>query len=204
MVVKLIRQQDSARRESTVLKSLDHPNIIRIFAYVEDIPRHEFMLVLESMEESLHHHIAKHQEDVNRYVNCSFIQRIRYLIDAAKGVDYLHTRSPRVIHRDIKGANLLISSQGVVKICDFGTAKLVQSGATNVQGTAPEIGTYYWMAPEVLRDPHDLTSTPPVYTTMCDVYSFGMTIYEVRAVPLLVYVDSIDAFIYSDMHLMLI
>lgn len=179
VVIKLIRDQLSARRESSVLNSLNHPNIVRMFAYIEDGPHNEYLLVLESMEESLHHRIAKLKFDVNRYANCPFVQRVRFLIDAAKGLEYLHTRSPRVIHRDLKGDNLLINIEGVVKICDFGTAKELQVGRTNRPGTTHDIGTYYWMAPEVLRGPGEVASPPPVYTVMCDIYSFGMTIYEV-------------------------
>eukprot|EP00897_Mesotaenium_endlicherianum_P000769 jgi/Mesen1/10693/ME000090S10153 len=111
---------------------------------------------------------------------------IKVLRDAARGMDFLHKRG--VVHRDLKAANLLIDEHDVVKVCDFGVARMkpqrvaaagvgvgmAVGGPTDptkgVEMTA-ETGTYRWMAPEVLEH--------RPYDHKADVYSFGIMIWEI-------------------------
>ncbi len=81
-----------------------------------------------------------------------------------------HAHSVDVIHRDIKPSNIMLTGQGVVKVTDFGLAKMSQGGgATTVtQGIA---GTLYYMSPEQVKGARDLDSRS-------DLYSMGMTIYK--------------------------
>jgi mitogen-activated protein kinase kinase kinase len=89
------------------------------------------------------------------------------------GLNYLHERD--IIHRDIKGANVLVDNKGVIKISDFGISKKVEA---NLLSTAavhhphrPSLqGSVYWMAPEVVRQ----TS----YTRKADIWSLGCLIVE--------------------------
>jgi mitogen-activated protein kinase kinase kinase len=89
------------------------------------------------------------------------------------GLNYLHERD--IIHRDIKGANVLVDNKGVIKISDFGISKKVE---TNLLSTAalshphrPSLqGSVYWMAPEVVRQ----TS----YTRKADIWSLGCLVVE--------------------------
>jgi serine/threonine protein kinase len=68
---------------------------------------------------------------------------LRVAIDVSKGMDYLHQSN--IIHRDLKAANLLMDENEVVKVADFGVARVqAQSGVMTA-----ETGTYRWMAPEV-------------------------------------------------------
>ncbi|KAG0563749.1 hypothetical protein KC19_8G056800 [Ceratodon purpureus] len=68
---------------------------------------------------------------------------LRVAIDVSKGMDYLHQN--KIIHRDLKAANLLMDENEVVKVADFGVARVqAQSGVMTA-----ETGTYRWMAPEV-------------------------------------------------------
>lgn len=62
----------------------------------------------------------------------------------ARGMDYLHQM--RIVHRDLKAANLLMDEHGTVKIADFGVARVVTNGVMTA-----ETGTYRWMAPEVIE-----------------------------------------------------
>ena len=64
-----------------------------------------------------------------------------------QGLEYLH--SHKIMHRDIKGANLLVDNNGIVKLADFGASKKLDELATYQSGHQSMKGTPYWMAPEV-------------------------------------------------------
>ncbi|XP_073140394.1 serine/threonine-protein kinase STY46-like isoform X2 [Henckelia pumila] len=89
---------------------------------------------------------------------------LRVAIDVSKGMTYLHQNN--IIHRDIKAANLLMDENEVVKIADFGIARVQhQSGIMTA-----ETGTYRWMAPEVIGH--------KPYSHKADVFSFGVVLWE--------------------------
>jgi mitogen-activated protein kinase kinase kinase 13 len=91
------------------------------------------------------------------------------MLDIAKGLEYLHTRKPSVIHRDCKSSNILITSKGVAKIADFGLAKVKQSTRSMVRSL---VGTVNWQAPE-LWHPH------PKYNHKVDVFACGAVYWEI-------------------------
>ena len=86
-----------------------------------------------------------------------------------RGLEYLHGRN--VIHRDIKGGNILTTKEGVVKVADFGVATKLDDKANNNKNSNAFAGTPYWMAPEVI-EMHDNI------TTACDIWSLGCTVFE--------------------------
>lgn len=91
------------------------------------------------------------------------------ILDIAKGLTYLHEIG--IVHGDIKGTNVLISPTVDALVADFGLDTLADSSTI----TSPiDSGSLRWQSPEVLRGAaHKTFST--------DVYSFGMTIYEVKS-----------------------
>ncbi|XP_050216749.1 serine/threonine-protein kinase EDR1 isoform X2 [Mercurialis annua] len=95
-------------------------------------------------------------------------RRMRMALDVAKGMNYLHTSHPPIVHRDLKTPNLLVDKNWVVKVCDFGLSRLKHHTFLSSKSTA---GTPEWMAPEVLRN-------EPA-NEKCDVYSFGVILWEV-------------------------
>ena len=81
------------------------------------------------------------------------------------GLDYLHSQG--VIHRDIKGGNILTTKDGIVKLADFGVA----TNLTESEKSNSVVGTPYWMAPEVIEISGQITSA-------CDIWSLGCTVIE--------------------------
>jgi len=89
--------------------------------------------------------------------------------DSLKGLAYLH--SVGFIHRDIKGANIMVKRDGSVKLIDFGVSGKVSPSAPTRRTF---IGTPYWMAPEVIEN----KISPSPYDVKADVWSLGITLIE--------------------------
>ncbi|HEY6562065.1 MAG TPA: serine/threonine-protein kinase [Polyangiaceae bacterium] len=143
-----------AEREARVLASLDHPLLPRHLDYFEE--EGALYLVMEKIDgESLQalrsHGSALSSEDV-----------WRFLRDAASVLDYLHTRAPPVIHRDIKPGNVIRRRDGSFVLVDFGSVrdKLQPAGGSTV------VGTFGYMAPEQFQGRASPAS---------DVYAVGTT-----------------------------
>lgn len=89
---------------------------------------------------------------------------LRVAVEICRGMDYLHKRN--IVHRDLKAANLLMDETGVVKIADFGVARVMDGAGI----MTAETGTYRWMAPEVIEH--------KPYGRAADVFSFGILLWE--------------------------
>lgn len=84
----------------------------------------------------------------------------------ASALAYLHKEG--VVHGDVKGANMLVSRDVKILLCDFGLAKIVGSATSTARSG---MGTFLWQAPELLE------GGPKTFES--DVYAFGITIYQV-------------------------
>ncbi|WZZ68945.1 hypothetical protein YC2023_080315 [Brassica napus] len=148
------------RSEVQIMKKLRHPNIVLFMGAVTRPPN--LSIITEFLPRgSLYRliHRPNNQLDERR--------RLRMALDAARGMNYLHSCSPMIVHRDLKSPNLLVDKNWVVKVCDFGLSRMKNSTYLSSKSTA---GTAEWMAPEVLRnEPAD---------EKCDVYSYGVILWE--------------------------
>lgn len=86
------------------------------------------------------------------------------------GIEYLHSKG--IIHRDIKGANILVTDTGVAKLADFGCSKRLAGLCTMSLEESMNIlkGSVPWMAPEVIKNAS--------YGRSSDIWSFGATVIE--------------------------
>ena len=87
-----------------------------------------------------------------------------------EGLEYLHAHG--VIHRDIKGDNLLVGDKNEIKLCDFGSCRQF-NGLMTADRCNTLIGTPLWMAPEVIN-----LDGQSGYNTKADIWSFGITLIE--------------------------
>jgi len=92
-----------------------------------------------------------------------------YAKQILKGLIYLHEN--RIVHRDLKGANILLTPEGVIKLTDFGSAG--QLGGHEDSICKSMKGSPYWMAPEVVKQEG--------HTTKADIWSFGCVLIEMRS-----------------------
>lgn len=95
----------------------------------------------------------------------------RYTRQVLEGLAFLHMNV--IVHRDIKGANILRDSNGNVKLADFGTSKRLQTISTMATASSPcktFVGTPYWMAPEIINGEN--------FGRKADVWSLGCTVVE--------------------------
>jgi len=97
--------------------------------------------------------------------NLTEVQLAAVMIDVLQGLNYLHNQ--KIIHRDLKAANILLSEDGNVKIADFGIS--TQLNATVTGNPKTMVGTTYWMAPEILSEKYDYK---------IDLWSLGITTIE--------------------------
>ncbi|KAL7112227.1 hypothetical protein ACP275_05G138900 [Erythranthe tilingii] len=146
--------------EVEIMLRLRHPNVVLFMGAVTRPPNMSILtefLPRGSLYKLLHRPNIQLDEKL----------RIKMALDVAKGMNYLHSSHPIIVHRDLKTLNLLVDKNWVVKVCDFGMSRLQHHTFLSSKSAA---GTAEWMAPEVLRsEPSNEKS---------DVYSFGVILWE--------------------------
>uniref|UniRef100_A0A7E4V8U6 Tyrosine-protein kinase n=1 Tax=Panagrellus redivivus TaxID=6233 RepID=A0A7E4V8U6_PANRE len=156
--------RDILMQEAKVMSRYFHKNIIEFYGVACEKP--PIMIVMEFCPgSSLEPHLRNYADDITPG------ERVLFLIEAARGMRYLHHHS--CIHRDLASRNCLISKNGVIKIADFGLSKITDKNDIGKSETdIPQNVPLRWMAPETI-------SRTPRYSTKSDVWAFGVLVYEV-------------------------
>ncbi|KAI1820179.1 hypothetical protein F4861DRAFT_524046 [Xylaria intraflava] len=143
--------------EIDLLKNLHHDNIVKYLGFVKTADC--LNIILEYCENGSLHSICKaYGKFPENLVGV-------YMTQVLQGLQYLHDQG--VIHRDIKGANILTTKDGKVKLADFGVSTSTLAGPDK---EAQVVGTPYWMAPEII----ELSGATPA----SDIWSLGCTVIE--------------------------
>uniref|UniRef100_A0AAQ6IGR5 non-specific serine/threonine protein kinase n=1 Tax=Anabas testudineus TaxID=64144 RepID=A0AAQ6IGR5_ANATE len=158
--------------EYNILKALsDHSNVVKFYGmyYKKDVKcGDQLWLVLELCNGGSVTDLAKGMLRRGDRMDEAIIAYI--LHEALMGLQHLHIN--KTIHRDVKGNNILLTTQGGIKLVDFG----VSAQLTNTRlRRNTSVGTPFWMAPEVIACEQQLDST---YDARCDVWSLGITAIE--------------------------
>ncbi|RSL82399.1 hypothetical protein CEP52_016980 [Fusarium oligoseptatum] len=144
--------------EINLLKNLHHDNIVKYIGYVKSVDA--LNIILEYCENGSLHSICKaYGKFPENLVGV-------YMTQVLQGLQYLHDQG--VIHRDIKGANILTTKDGTVKLADFGVSTSTLAGGQDKE--AQVVGTPYWMAPEIIQ----LSGA----SSASDIWSVGCTVIE--------------------------
>ncbi|GJN11491.1 hypothetical protein PR202_ga29689 [Eleusine coracana subsp. coracana] len=157
---------DQLHNEVQVLAQLQHKNLVRLLGFCSH--QDDTLLVYEYIKNgSLDNFLF----DKSKGNALHWELQYNIIIGIAKGILYLHEDSSmRIIHRDLKANNILLSDDMEPKIADFGLAKLLVEGHTRTQ-TARAVGTLGYMAPEYAM--HGRVS-PKI-----DIFSFGVLVLEI-------------------------
>ena len=165
--------------EMVTMMQLSHPNVVKCkgLALLPDqspLP----VLLMERLMTSLHAYLL---DPVNS--NLPVEKKMSFLLDTARGLDYLHSHTPPIIHRDLTAKNVLLDSQLRAKITDFGNSRILDLDPNATPGTMTSLpGTLDYMPPEAMGG-------GVTYDPSLDVFSLGhlalFTVIQTHVRPLL-------------------
>ncbi|XP_012483800.1 serine/threonine-protein kinase BLUS1 isoform X1 [Gossypium raimondii] len=154
---------DGIRREVQTMSLIDHPNLLR--AHCSFATGHNLWVVMPYMAGGSCLHIMKSAfpEGFEEPVIATLLREV------LKALVYLHSHGH--IHRDVKAGNILVDSNGAVKLADFGVSACMFDTGDRQRSRNTFVGTPCWMAPEVMQQLHG-------YDFKADIWSFGITALE--------------------------
>lgn len=166
-IKKVLQDKRFKNRELQIMRKLEHQNIVKLkfFFYSSGEKKDEVFLnlVLEYVPETVYR-VARHYSKSKQTIPILYIKL--YMYQLFRSLAYIHSQG--VCHRDIKPQNLLLDPEtGVLKLCDFGSAKVLVRGEPNVS----YICSRYYRAPELIFGATD-------YTCQIDVWSAGCVLAE--------------------------
>ncbi|GJV59331.1 kinase-like domain, phloem protein 2-like protein [Tanacetum coccineum] len=158
--------------EIETLTSCKHENIISLLGFCDDGPDHMILVYELASKGSLEDYLG----NSDKMINLTWMRRLKICLDIAHGLNYIHTNThqekQKIIHRDIKSANILLGDNWVAKIADFGLSKLhpadQEASTLNINTIA---GTNMYLDPEYQKFGR--------LNKKSDIYSFGVVLFEI-------------------------
>ena len=155
------KEKEAALNEVRILASLRHPNIVGYREAFYDEPSKTLNIVMEYADDGDIAH--KIQENLKRRLRFEESTLWEWIIQILEGLKYLHDN--KIMHRDLKCANIFLMKNGQLKIGDLNVSKVAKNNMAKTQ-----TGTPFYLAPEIWRD--------QPYDYKCDIWSVGCIIYE--------------------------
>ena len=155
------REKEAALNEVRILASLNHPNIIGYKDAFYDEPSKSLNIVMEYADDGDIAH--KIQDNLKKRLRFDESTLWEWIIQILEGLKYLHDN--KIMHRDLKCANIFLMKNGQLKIGDLNVSKLAKSNMARTQ-----TGTPFYLSPEIWKD--------QPYDYKCDIWSVGCIIYE--------------------------
>jgi eukaryotic-like serine/threonine-protein kinase len=146
-------------REIKVQARLEHPNIAALYTALR--LDNQLVMLMEYVEGVTLEEMLKHGP-------IPIDKAVDYIAQVLSALSYAHGRG--IVHRDLKPANMILTPKGVVKLMDFGIAKLTAD--RKLTQTGATVGSLYYMSPEQIKGATDLDSRS-------DLYSLGVSLYEI-------------------------
>ena len=173
------QQQAIANRvcgELIMMAQLHHPNIVQCKGVCFQVNSHLPVLMMERLMSSLHAYLL-HPDNSNLPVE----RKVSILHDTASGLDYLHSQTPAIIHRDLTANNVLLDSELRAKIADFGNSRIMDLDPEATPETLTNLpGTLEYMPPEA----QEAQGGRVVYDISLDVFSFGhLSLFSITQTP---------------------
>ncbi|GLT54635.1 hypothetical protein SLA2020_278180 [Shorea laevis] len=166
-IKKVLQDRRYKNRELQLMRVMDHPNVISLkHCFFSTTSKNELFLnlVMEYVPETMYR-VLKHYSNANQRMPLIYVKLYMYQI--FRGLAYIHT-VPGVCHRDLKPQNLLVDPlTHQVKLCDFGSAKVLIKGEANIS----YICSRFYRAPELIFGATE-------YTTSIDIWSAGCVLAE--------------------------
>ena len=153
----LSKYKESIKRETKIMKNLNHPNIVKLYDTIIDDSSDNIYLVLEYFSRGDFSKFLKKRPLKEKYAK-------KYLKQLSSGLKYLLDN--KIIHRDLKPHNILVSNLGDIKITDFGFARYFDNDMV-IQTIC---GSPLYMAPEIMKNKK--------YDFKSDLWSVGIILYE--------------------------
>jgi len=146
-------------REAKLQAGLTHPNVVNIFDYLEE-GENAFLVMEYVPGETLEKMLLKKGR--------LSVPEVLYVAEGVlEALSFMHRRG--VVHRDIKPGNVIVAENGLVKVTDFGIARLAEEEAAITRAGA-RVGTLYYMAPELLKEGR--------LSPAADIYSLGVMLFQ--------------------------